>query len=69
MKLTEVVLVDKSEDDAGHYCIPSPCSHGSMTLCGWVDVSASYYPIYQHKPNCPTCLQMLEYCKKLRVPK
>jgi hypothetical protein len=37
-----------------------------ITLCGWSDVNHSPS---QAKPTCPSCLQIVTYCKSLKVRK
>ena len=58
------ILEPGSDDDEYH--IPG-ASCGPLTLCGWVDVLSEEH--YDHKVTCKNCLKIVNYCKKLRIPK
>jgi hypothetical protein len=46
------------------YHIPGAPGSGFATLCGWCDVN---YSESDHPVNCSGCLEILDYCRKLRV--
>ena len=54
-------------DFEGIYCIPA--ESGLISLCGHCDVSYIEHDAKECPPNCKRCLSVLDYCKKLRLPK
>ena len=60
LKSTEGNCPYKNDDDYLH--IPPHTLSPFVTLCG---ADTDYDCIENRKPNCPECLAILEYCKKL----
>lgn len=38
------------------------------TLCGFVDTPGEK-EYFEGTPDCPSCLEIVRYCKKIRLPK
>ena len=53
------------EDPYGYLHIESPVD-GNLSLCGWVDV---LYEVAEGKPDCPVCIEVVKYCKKVSLSK
>ncbi len=55
--------IEVIDDNRKYRHIPNVVST-VLTLCGFVDVT--YWEV-EGKPNCPVCLDVLRYYKKLKV--
>ena len=40
----------------------------NKTLCGWVDDKDQIFDAEEYPPNCPMCLEALQFCKELELP-
>jgi hypothetical protein len=60
----EVIIIDEPDKTLlPQKHISSPVNT-YLTLCGWVDVP---YHTEQGYPDCPSCLEVVKYCKKIRI--
>lgn len=66
-KLLESIEVTEDVSDRGIYHIPG--INGDLTLCGSVDIGCVDHDVKTHPVNCSPCLEILKYCKNLRLPK
>lgn len=60
-----IKITDEYADDLLH--IRGCPSQGHITLCGWTDVSHEYVDINKDSEICQTCLDIIKYCKRIRV--
>lgn len=63
----KVIRIKDEAVDFGHAHIEAPIDMSTyLTLCGWVDVN--YDEEDDGVPDCPICLAIVAYCKRLRLP-
>ena len=60
-----ILILEPGSEDYDYHIPGAPC--GPTTLCGWVDIL--YEEEYSRTVTCKACLEIVKYCKKLRIPK
>lgn len=55
------------EEADGWIHLPSPTM--ANTLCSWFDVLTESLDATEHPATCPTCLQIVAFCKSLKIRK